>query len=148
MSAQVLTGIFTLAGVALTATVALVAARQKYRFDRMIASRNDLRGALARAIAIGQEFEDILIVTSRAREDSERVKEIQAKLDSLARDFRVAFSEVQLLTFSGYWHPYFQELIQAYEQKSFIRSGFADTYPQTLQPLYDQLIFGAQKELA
>jgi hypothetical protein len=100
MSPQVLTGLFTLAGVALTATAALVAAWLKYRLDRTMASRNDLREALARAISVSQEFLDLLKAANKNRENRESVKEIQTKLDSQLRQVRVVFSEVSLLASS------------------------------------------------
>ncbi len=68
-------------------------------------------------------------------------------MDILARQLRVVFSEVNLLTSSNFWEQYFWKLMQAYTQEWYMKSGFADTYTQTLQPLYDQLIHGAQKEL-
>jgi hypothetical protein len=147
MSPQVLTGVFTLAGVALTAIVALIAAWLKYRLDKTIVSRNALREVLARAIAVGNEFEDLITAAKKAGEKSDGLNKIQTEFDSLYRQLRIVFTEVVLLTPSGYWEPYYKELATAYLEKKYLKPEYTDTFTKTIQPLYEKFVLEARREL-
>jgi hypothetical protein len=133
MNPQFMTGVFTLAGVALTAGAALIAAWLKYRLDRTVTSRNDLREVLVRAIATGQEFDDLLILAHKSAHVNERIKEIQTELHSLYRKLRIIFSKLTLLTFSGDWYPYFNEMRVSYQEEKYLAPGFEDTHSPAVQ---------------
>ena len=155
MSAQAVTGFFTLGGVTLTAVVALIAAWMKYRFDRSILIRTELRELYARCMDACQELEDRMLHAHRALHESGAAggvpTEVATSLEEAHRRLRVVFSELDITAPEAvqragmYLYHGYNEF---YRDEAYRSADFVSTFEPAMQEHYSRFLMVVRASLA
>jgi hypothetical protein len=145
MTVQLLTGLFTLGGVAITATAALIAARLKLQFDQEMGYRSELRELYARTIATCQELRSLLFQANR------RVTpELQEEIDGAYMKLATTLAEISVLGPEDSWKAAVntaKAFKKAYDGKIYLAKDFEATYDRLITSPYHELVLSMRRDL-